>query len=281
MLLHLQLMDILSGWENVFILILSDSSYISCSHSNVDFSRKKIKCELCAFDKSESEKLVFTPAESDDLILKTNRFLLQHDWRRSRIDEIGLLSQSSTDIVDFVISEILENCFSDIHEKRSYSQRLVVYERSLFKECSECQVVSPQHFPLTNTDCVYQVIPSRLFSETFERSSENSKTEENFFRMKENVNEDANSVENATKTRLVDPCDLVFKEENGQQLNNSPSCKGQYITIYSECFLRVSPANMIFIFVPFHSALVQQQYISVFALQVKTITIMWRCMIFA
>ena len=149
-----------------------------------------------------------------------------------------------------------------------------MYERSLFKECSECQVVSPQHFPLTNTDCVYQVIPSRLFSETFERSSENSKTEENFFRMKENVNEDANSVENATKTRLVDPCDLVFKEENGQQLNNSPSCKGQYLTIYSECCLRVSPANMIFIFVPFHSALVQQQYISVFALQVKTITIM-------
>ena len=200
------------------------------SHSNVDFTKKKINCDLCAFDRSESQRILFDQPARDEFLL-TKCIFPSDNWRQKHILEAEFVGEDTRNIVDDVIGDLLELCIQTLNERRSYSQRLLVYERSLFKECEEFQVISPQHFPTTNIDCVYQVIPKGLFYDTFATSEilpeNNSVTEEELFDMKENVNEGANSVENETKTCLTDACDSILKGENGQDLSYSVNYKGK------------------------------------------------------
>ena len=76
------------------------------------------------------------------------------------------MSAATRDVLDFIIEDILNNCFQIVNEKRSYSRRKTVLEKSLFKVCEECEVISPHNFPSKSHDCVYQTIPAAIFRDT-------------------------------------------------------------------------------------------------------------------
>ena len=76
------------------------------------------------------------------------------------------MSAATRDVLDFIIEDILNNCFQLVNEKRSYSRRKTVLEKSLFKVCEECEVISPHNFPSKSHDCVYQTIPAAIFRDT-------------------------------------------------------------------------------------------------------------------
>ena len=88
-------------------------------------------------------------------------------WKKDPIVEAGFLDQTTFDIVDFILNEIILDCFLVSSEKRSYSHREIVFKNRLLTECEEFTVASPQLFPLKNNDTVYQIIPKGLFCETF------------------------------------------------------------------------------------------------------------------
>lgn len=222
-----------------YLEILCELNCVFFSHSNVDFTKKKINCDLCAFDRSESQKILFDPPSRDDFA-PTNCIFPLNNWRQKHIVEAEFVGEDTVTVVDALIGDLLEYCVQTSDEKRSYSQRQSVYERSFSKECEEFEVISPQHFPTTNSDCrVYQVFPKGLFSETFATreilQENNTVTEEELFDMKENVNEVANSVENPTKTPLTDAAfayDSILKGGNGQDLSNTVNYKGEQSFVY-------------------------------------------------
>ena len=76
------------------------------------------------------------------------------------------MSVATRDVLDFIIEDILNNCFQIVNEKRSYSRRKTVLQKSLFKVCEECEVISPHNFPSKSHDCVYQTIPAAIFRDT-------------------------------------------------------------------------------------------------------------------
>ena len=76
------------------------------------------------------------------------------------------MSAATRDVLDFIIEDILNNCFQIVNEKRSYSRRKTVLQKSLFKVCEECEVISPHNFPSKSHDCVYQTIPAAIFRDT-------------------------------------------------------------------------------------------------------------------
>ena len=91
--------------------------------------------------------------------------------------ELSFIERSTLDIIDFIIGDILSDCFLTIDEKTSLSRRQLVYEKSFLEECREFQVIFPDHFPPENNDCVYQTIPIGLFFETFGQEADLKESE--------------------------------------------------------------------------------------------------------
>ena len=127
--------------------------------------------------------------------------------------EPSFLERTTVDLIDFIISNILSDCFLTIDEKTSLSRRQDVYEKSLLKECREFQAILPDHFPPENNECIFQTIPIGLFFETFgheadltesEKIVEISELEET--RMKGNICVDVSNAKTDGKCFAVEPC---------------------------------------------------------------------------
>ena len=77
-------------------------------------------------------------------------------WKENKVTEPSFLERTTVDLIDFIISNILSDCFLTIDEKTSLSRRQDVYEKSFLKECREFQAILPDHFPPENNDCIFE-----------------------------------------------------------------------------------------------------------------------------
>ena len=134
-------------------------------------------------------------------------------WKENKVTEPGFIERTTVDLIDFIISDILSDCFLTIDEKTSLSRRQVVYEKSLLKECREFQAIFPDHFPPENNDCIFQTIPIGLFFETFGHEADLTESEKiveisekTETRMKGNICVDVSNAKTDGKCFSVEPC---------------------------------------------------------------------------
>ena len=150
-------------------------------------------------------------------------------WKENKVTEPSFIERTTVDLIDFIIANILSDCFLTIDEKTSLSRRKVVYEKSLVKECREFQAIFPDHFPPENNDCIFQTIPIGLFFETFGQKADLTDTEKVVeiseqtaeIRMKGNICVDVSN--RKTDGFLAEPCQQQLTIENTEELKGKLS----------------------------------------------------------
>ena len=214
------------------------------SYSNLIYSRKKIKCTECDSDSKcsiDGENIFYFPpkCDTDEPLYGENLKLpLNVKWKENIISDPCFVDISSLEIIDFVIEDLLANCYAIIQEKKSYSLRNTVYEKKLSKVFEEFEVMLPQCVPARNPERVYQNISKGLFGETFSevKTCENSEVfdDSEGFEMEEKLggnkkslqmkdiiideNTEDDFVKSETENCSFEPCDLHERAENDQEL---------------------------------------------------------------
>lgn len=156
-------------------------------------------------------------------------------WKENKVTEPSFIERTTVDLIDFIIANILSDCFLTIDEKTSLSRRKVVYEKSLVKECREFQAIFPDHFPPENNDCIFQTIPIGLFFETFGQEADLTESEKiveiselTETRMKGNICVDVSNAKTDGECFSVEPC----HEKHLTTVNTEEPCLKGKATFY-------------------------------------------------